>query len=125
LTGRIIAGDTLSAMRPTPLLAAASIRMHPSRSISRNSIIRSWMARSYASFAPGTVARKAHLRDEDEFLHAAEASRKRCHLKPVSMIKPIGAENEHPGYASERTGSDHLVELLRAVQAAAAPGTRW
>jgi len=35
----------------------------------------------------------------------------------VSFIKPIGAENEHPGYASESTGSDHLVELLRAVAA--------
>ena len=32
------------------------------------------------------------------------------------MIKPVGAENEHPGYASEHTGSDHLVELLQAVQ---------
>jgi len=34
----------------------------------------------------------------------------------VSIIKPVGAENEHPGYASEHTGSDHLVELLDAVQ---------
>jgi phospholipase C len=34
----------------------------------------------------------------------------------VSLIKPIGAENEHPGYASEHSGSDHLVQLLRAVQ---------
>ena len=39
-----------------------------------------------------------------------------CRLKPVSFIKPIGAENEHPGYASEHTGSDHLVDLLQAVQ---------
>ena len=34
----------------------------------------------------------------------------------MSIIKPVGAENEHPGYASESTGSDHLVELLSAVQ---------
>jgi phospholipase C len=27
----------------------------------------------------------------------------------------VGAENEHPGYASEAIGSDHLVELLRAI----------
>jgi acid phosphatase len=70
----------------------------------------------YASFAPGTEARKAHLRDEQEFLQAAQASGKRCQLKPVSFIKPIGAENEHPGYASLHTGSDHLVDLLTAVQ---------
>jgi phospholipase C len=27
----------------------------------------------------------------------------------------VGAENEHPGYASENAGSQHLVELLRAI----------
>jgi phospholipase C len=33
----------------------------------------------------------------------------------VSFVKPAGAENEHPGYASVSTGSDHLVGLLRAI----------
>jgi acid phosphatase len=70
----------------------------------------------YKSFAPGTAARKQHLRDEDEFEALAKDSHHHCRIKPVSLIKPIGAENEHPGYASEHTGSDHLVELLRAVQ---------
>ena len=37
----------------------------------------------------------------------------------MSIIKPVGAENEHPGYASEHTGSDHLVELLRRVERSA------
>ena len=70
----------------------------------------------YASFAPGTAARTAHLRDEVEFETAAAASTHRCGLKPVSIIKPIGAENEHPGYASVSSGSTHLVELLTAIQ---------
>jgi phospholipase C len=70
----------------------------------------------YAAFAPGTAARRKHLRDEAEFETLAGASGRRCRLKPVSIIKPIGADNEHPGYASEHTGSDHLVELLRSVQ---------
>ena len=70
----------------------------------------------FASFAPGTAARAAHLRDEDEFVAAGAGSKKHCDLKPVSFIKPIGAENEHPGYASESSGSDHLVELLSAIQ---------
>jgi acid phosphatase len=70
----------------------------------------------YASFAPGTTARAAHLRDEDEFLKLARSSRTACNLKPVSFIKPIGAENEHPGYASESHGSSHLIDLLKAVQ---------
>jgi acid phosphatase len=70
----------------------------------------------YASFAPGTPARAAHLRDEEEFLQLARSSGKSCNLKPVTFIKPIGAENEHPGYASEHAGSSHLLELLKAVQ---------
>jgi acid phosphatase len=70
----------------------------------------------FASFAPGTAARKAHLRDEAEFEAAAAASKHSCKLKPVSFIKPIGAENEHPGYASEHSGSSHLVDLLAAIE---------
>jgi acid phosphatase len=70
----------------------------------------------YATFAPGTAARAAHLRDEQEFLQLANSSDKACNLKPVSFIKPVGAENEHPGYASAHAGSMHLIELLQAVQ---------
>jgi phospholipase C len=70
----------------------------------------------FASFAPGTRARREHLRDEQEFLAASTASAMHCRLKQVSFVKPIGAENEHPGYASEHTGSDHLVDLLRGIQ---------
>src|SRR6266576_6326927 len=50
----------------------------------------------FASFDPntpaGAAARVAHLRDEAEFQALAESSKKHCALKPVSMIKPIGAE---------------------------------
>lgn len=70
----------------------------------------------YANYAPGTTARARHLRDEQEFVQLARSSSKDCRLKPVSFVKPIGAENEHPGYASEADGSDHLVELLTAIQ---------
>jgi acid phosphatase len=70
----------------------------------------------FTSFAPGTAARAAHLRDEQEFLATTEQSKRRCQLKPVSFIKPIGAENEHPGYASTPTGSDHVVDLLKAIE---------
>ncbi|MFF1610682.1 acid phosphatase [Amycolatopsis sp. NPDC058278] len=66
----------------------------------------------YASLAPGTPARAAHLRDEVEFISAAKAGR----LKPVSFVKPVGEENEHPGYASEDAGSRHLVDLIKAVE---------
>lgn len=65
----------------------------------------------YAAYAPGTVARAAHLRDEVEFIDAA----KNGTLKPVSFVKPIGEENEHPGYATVARGSQHLRELLEAI----------
>ncbi|HKF69924.1 MAG TPA: alkaline phosphatase family protein, partial [Vicinamibacterales bacterium] len=79
----------------------------------------------YSAFAPGTANRHAHLRDEVEFLELARSSTaSRCHLKPVSLVKPIGAENEHPGYTNENTGSDHLVTLIDAItQSACAKDT--
>ncbi|NUR85016.1 MAG: alkaline phosphatase family protein [Nonomuraea sp.] len=66
----------------------------------------------FAAYAPGQPGR-AHLRDETEFVAAAQAGT----LPAVSFVKPYGAENEHPGYASEPDGNDHLVELLKAIEA--------
>jgi acid phosphatase len=74
----------------------------------------------YAAFSTQTPAglanRAAHLRDEQEFIQDAQSSTSHCNLKPVSFVKPIGEENEHPGYASEPDGSDHLVDLLQAIE---------
>ena len=71
----------------------------------------------FANYAPGTAARAAHLRDEKDFLHLANSSiATRCNLKAVSFVKPIGAENEHPGYTSESAGSSHLVDLIKAIE---------
>jgi acid phosphatase len=71
----------------------------------------------YANYGPGTPGRAAHLKDEAEFqqlLGASDGSR--CRLKPVSFVKPIGEENEHPGYTGENSGSSHLVDLLTAIE---------
>jgi phospholipase C len=71
----------------------------------------------FSNYAPGTAARAAHLRDEQEFTDAASSSSQgECNLRPVSFVKPIGEENEHPGYASEAGGSSHLVDLLKAIE---------
>ena len=72
----------------------------------------------YASFAPGTPGR-AHLQDEVAFNTLVGNSAKTCQLNSVSFIKPIGLENEHPGYTSESRGSDHLVQLLQSIDASA------
>ena len=74
----------------------------------------------YAPFSTQTPAglanRAAHLKDEQEFIQQADSSKKSCNLKSVSFIKPIGEENEHPGYASEPDGSSHLVSLLKSIE---------
>jgi phospholipase C len=69
----------------------------------------------YANYAPDTPGR-AHLQDEVAFEGLTDASSRRCMLKPVSFVKPIGEENEHPGYASEPNGSDHLVDLIQSIE---------
>jgi phospholipase C len=65
----------------------------------------------FAAYAPGQPGR-AHLQDETRFISAA----KNGTLPTVSFVKPYGAENEHPGYASESQGSDHLVDLLQTIE---------
>jgi acid phosphatase len=74
----------------------------------------------YAAFGDDTAEhranRAAHLKDEADFL----ADLKQGALPAVSFVKPLGAENEHPGYGSEHEGDTHLVELIRAIQADAA-----
>jgi acid phosphatase len=73
----------------------------------------------YANYAPGTPGR-AHLQDELNFDQLAQTSNATtCNLKDVSFIKPIGEENEHPGYASTHVGSDHLVALLSMIEGSA------
>ncbi len=64
----------------------------------------------WADYGPGKPGR-SHLQDEKKFFKAA----KNGTLPTVSFVKPYGAENEHPGYASEPDGSDHLVDLLKTI----------
>ena len=73
----------------------------------------------WATYAPGTDARAKHLLDEESFISDATSSDAQCNLKAVSFIKPVGEENEHPGYTSEVRGSDHLVELLKDIEGSA------
>ena len=79
----------------------------------------------FANYAPGTAAREQHLRDEAEFLALAGSSSKQCRLKPVSFIKPVGAENEHPGYASEAEAATTSSSCSRRWRPAAATRRRW
>src|SRR5262249_26145749 len=78
----------------------------------------------YANFAPfnadGTpnpqtdslLNPNPHLQDETQFSAALADG----NLPAVSFIKPIGANNEHPGYASELAGQQHVADIVHAVQ---------
>jgi phospholipase C len=66
----------------------------------------------YKNYAEGTSARKDHLQDEQVFLGDLNNGS----LPAVSFIKPVGADNEHPGYATLLQGQQHVANLVRAVQ---------
>jgi phospholipase C len=65
----------------------------------------------FAHYADGTQAKKEHLKDEKEFIAAA----KNGTLPSVSFVKPLGVNNEHPGYANLAAGENHTVELINDV----------
>ena len=74
----------------------------------------------FTRFAPGTAARRQHLRDagigneatSNHFLAAIEAGT----LPPVSFYKPEGDLNLHAGYASVESGDDHLATVIEALE---------
>ncbi|MEP6684383.1 MAG: alkaline phosphatase family protein [Parafilimonas sp.] len=65
----------------------------------------------FANFADGTQAKADHLKDEKEFIAAA----KNGTLPSVSFVKPLGINNEHPGYSDVANGENHTVELINDV----------
>jgi phospholipase C len=66
----------------------------------------------FEKYKDGTQLRKDHLKDETEFIAAAQAGT----LPAVSFVKPIGDENEHPGYADLASGEQHVIDLINAVR---------
>jgi phospholipase C len=67
----------------------------------------------FAKYADGTRAKREHLRDENDFLQAA----KEGDLPAVAFVKPLGDDNEHPGYATLARGQQHVADLIAALQA--------
>jgi acid phosphatase len=61
---------------------------------------------------PATTGPNAHLQDEQNFFADVASG----DLPPVSFVKPIGKNNEHPGYADVVTGQHHVADLVAAVQ---------
>jgi phospholipase C len=66
----------------------------------------------FADYAAGTPGHAEHLKDERDMLRAI---RDRT-LPAVSFYKPIGADNEHPGYTSLVRGDYHIASIIYQVQ---------
>ncbi len=64
----------------------------------------------FAKYAPGQPGR-AHLKDEADFDAALAAHA----LPAVSFIKPVGIDNEHPGYTDVLSGDQHLLGLIQSI----------
>ena len=71
----------------------------------------------YDNFAPfknggRNPVSAAHLQDENNFFQDLKNER----LPAVSFIKPLGPDNEHPGYAGLLEGQQHVADLVNAVK---------
>ena len=70
----------------------------------------------YASFAPGTAARAAHLRDGGldgaSFLKVIDDGK----LPQVAFYKPQGNLNEHSGYADITAGDAHIADVIAHLE---------
>jgi acid phosphatase len=75
----------------------------------------------FADLAPGTAARKQHLRDGGlagaAFIHDIDAGS----LPAVTFYKPQGNLNEHAGYADVQSGDAHIATVIQHLQA----GPQW
>jgi len=63
-------------------------------------------------YADGTEARRQHLADESALLADLRAHR----LPSIAFVKPLGIDNEHPGYATLVAGQQHVAALVAAIQ---------
>jgi acid phosphatase len=65
----------------------------------------------FAQYAPGTPARD-HLKDEVDFFRDLASGS----LPAVAFVKPIGDNNEHPGYSTFAAGQQQVARLVKAIQ---------
>jgi phospholipase C len=70
----------------------------------------------FKNFADGTEAKRVHLRDETDILAAVDSGS----LPAVSFVKPLGPDNEHPGYAALLRGQQHVARLVDRIRASTA-----
>jgi acid phosphatase len=76
----------------------------------------------YSNYADGTLGRAQHLKDEQDLINETDSTgadlatyTMAAALPQVSFIKPIGEDNEHPGYTGTLQGEQHLVKIIQAL----------
>lgn len=66
----------------------------------------------FKAYGDGTPGRAAHLKDGIDFIEAITHGT----LPPVAFYKPIGVDNEHPGYANVLSGDRHAADIIRLIE---------
>ena len=66
----------------------------------------------FADYAEGSAGRAEHLFDERDMIRAIRTRT----LPAVSFYKPIGVDDEHPGYADLVRGDNHAAMLIDEIQ---------
>jgi phospholipase C len=66
----------------------------------------------FADYADGTAGRAEHLKDESDMLEAIDDRT----LPAVSFYKPLGIDDEHPGYADLLRGDGHAAWIVQRIQ---------
>jgi len=66
----------------------------------------------FAQYGEGSPAKAAHLKDETALFNAVRQGK----LEPVVFYKPVGDENEHPGYADIASGDAKAAGLIEAIR---------
>jgi phospholipase C len=74
-----------------------------------------WHHQPFAYFdntSPLSPGGQEHLQDEQNFFNDLANG----DLPQVSFVKPLGPDNEHPGYANLLQGQQHVADIVHAVQ---------
>ncbi len=80
-------------------------------------------ATATAAAIPGTDSQgsAAHLKDEDaDFYPALQSKSVLTDLPQVIFVKPIGENNQHPGYAAVQAGEDWVAQAVAKIQSSKA-----
>ena len=66
----------------------------------------------FKNYSNGTESNKKHLKDEDDLIGDIE----REDLPAVVFFKPLGADNQHPGYANILSGDEKVASIIERIR---------